>query len=85
MQSEIALSKYRFEKATTSLESAKTLFNSEHYADAASSSYFCAFHCMRSVLALENIDFKKHSAVISYFQEHYIKTGKFDKSISGII
>ena len=40
---------------------------------------------MRSVLAIEQIDFKKHSGVISYFTREYIKTGVFDKKYSNII
>ena len=40
---------------------------------------------MRSVLALENVDYKKHSAVIAHFREKYIKTNIFDKRLSDII
>ena len=40
---------------------------------------------MRGLLALENIDFKKHTAVITYFREKYIRTEVFDKSLSRII
>ena len=32
---------------------------------------------MRGILALEEKDFSKHSAVISYFRKEYIKTGIF--------
>lgn len=35
---------------------------------------------MRSVLALDGVDFKKHSAVISYFNQHYVATDLFDRS-----
>ena len=31
------------------------------------------------------MDFKKHSGVISYFQQHYIKTGIFDRELSDIV
>jgi len=37
------------------------------------------------VLALEGVDFKKHSAVISHFQKEYIKTGVFSNEISDYI
>ena len=40
---------------------------------------------MRSVLALQNIDFGKHSAVISHFRKEYIKTGIFIVELSDII
>jgi len=40
---------------------------------------------MRCVLALENADYKKHSAVISHFRKEYIKTNKIDVSLSDIL
>lgn len=43
------------------------------------------FHALRSVLALDEVDFKKHSGVISYFREHYIKTKIFSRNCSDII
>ncbi|MCM1143292.1 MAG: HEPN domain-containing protein, partial [Lachnoclostridium sp.] len=52
---------------------------------AANRSYYAIFHCMRSVLALEGIDFSKHSGVSSYFRKQYIKTGIFDIELSDII
>ena len=36
-------------------------------------------------MALDGLDFKKHSGVISNFQMRYIKTGIFDKQLSNII
>lgn len=47
--------------------------------------YYAIFHAMREVLALKEVDFKKHSGVIQYFQKEYIKTGIFNKSHSNII
>ena len=35
---------------------------------------------MCAVLALERVDFKKHSAVISYFNQHYVATDVFDRA-----
>lgn len=39
----------------------------------------------RAVLALDSLDFKKHSVVIAKFRERYIKSGVFDISFSRII
>lgn len=47
------------------------------YEGAANRTYYAVFHGMRSILALEEKDFSKHSAVISYFRREYIKTGIF--------
>lgn len=35
--------------------------------------YYSIFHAMRAILALDEVDFKKHSGVIAYFRENYIK------------
>ncbi|MCI9487788.1 MAG: HEPN domain-containing protein [Lachnospiraceae bacterium] len=41
---------------------------------AANRSHYAIFHCMRSVPALEGVDFSKHSGVSAYFCKQYIKT-----------
>jgi uncharacterized protein (UPF0332 family) len=35
------------------------------------------FHAIRALLALENVDFKKHSSVLGYFNKNYVNTGIF--------
>lgn len=79
------LSKYRLEQALQCIRSAKILLSAEDYKGAANRSYYAIFHAMRSVLALEKIDFSKHSGVSAYFRKEYIKTGIFDVELSDII
>lgn len=55
------------------------------YATSANRSYYAIFHAIRAVLALDGLDFKKHSAVIAKFREFYIKPGYFDVRFSRII
>lgn len=59
--------------------------NSGDYTSAANRSYYSIFHAMRAIMALDGEDRKKHSGVVSYFQENYIKTGIFNKEYSYII
>ena len=40
---------------------------------------------MRAVLALDGIDSKKHSGIISAFRQNYIKTGEFEAVYSDVI
>ena len=40
---------------------------------------------MRAILALDGIDMKHHSGIISEFRRLYIKTGVFDTELSTII
>ena len=85
MQTNKDLSQYRLEQAEQCLTAAKNNLLLEDYKTAANRSYYCIFHCMRSLFALESLDFKKHSAVITHFREKYIKTEIFDKRLSDII
>ena len=85
MEDRTTLSNWRFKKAEQCLITAKSNLEINDYSGATNRSYYCVFHCIRSILALEGIDFKKHTAVISYFREHYVKPGIFDKRMSDII
>jgi len=85
MTNEKDLSKYRLEQAERCLKSAKTLFADGDFKGAANRSYYCVFHCMRSLLALEGKDFSKHTGVISHFRKTYIKTNIFDTKLSAIL
>lgn len=79
------LSDYRLEQAERCIKSAKILAQDHDYKGAANRSYYAVFHCMRSVLALEGVDFSKHSGVSAYFRKQYIKTGTFDIEFSDVI
>lgn len=81
----VALSKYRLERAKEFLDSAVKNISISEYRTANNRAYYSVFHAMRAVLALDEVDFKKHSGVIAYFREHYIKTKIFDKECSDII
>lgn len=78
----IDLSLYRLEKAKKDLDDAKNTLELEMYDTAANRSYYAIFHAARAVLALDGQDYKKHSGVISEFQQDYIKTEIFDKTMS---
>ncbi len=79
------LSHYRMEKASICLNSAKILAATGDYCGAANRSYYAIFHCVRSILALDGMDFSKHSGIIAYFQKNYVKTGVFGKEYSKIL
>ena len=81
----VELSKYRMEQAKQCLRSAKLLADSGDFRGSANRSYYAIFQAMRSVLALEQKDFSKHSGVSAYFRKAYIKTNIFDPELSDII
>ena len=73
-ESKAALIRFRLEQAQECLRAASVLIDAEVYKDAATRSYYCIFHAMRAVLAVDGFDSKKHSGVISAFRQKYIKT-----------
>lgn len=80
-----ALSELRLEHAEECLETAKKIMAIGDYKSAANRSYYAIFHAMRAVLALDMIDKKKHSGIISEFRKLYIKTHIFDTKMSDTI
>ncbi len=73
------LCRYRMNLAQETLLVAKECYQNKHYRDAMNRSYYAAFYGIKAVLALEEIDFKRHKDVISYFNKTYVATGKIDK------
>ena len=84
-EQKIEISKARFDHAKECLLDAKMFLTGERYRSAANRAYYAIFHAMRAVLALDGVDMKHHSGIISEFRKRYIKTGIFDASLSGII
>ena len=73
---------YRLESAWEKLRSSQILLENGQYKDSIGRSYYAIFTAVRAVLALDQVDFSKHSGVIAYFQKEYIKTGKFEVKYS---
>lgn len=80
-----SLSTVRLAHSEECLSAAKSLKETENYKSAANRAYYTVFHAMRAVLALNEIDMKRHSGVISEFRRLYIKTGIFQSELSQII
>ena len=81
----VSLSKYRLEQAEEFLKAAEKNLDMGELKTANNRSYYSIFHGMRAVLAIDEVDFKKHSGVIAYFREKYIKSGIISKECSDII
>ena len=84
-QSKFDLAKYRLEKAKECLRVAEYLIEPGEYLSVWNRAYYSIFHSVRAIFAIEGVDRKKHSGVISYFQQNYVKTGIFDKEYSAIV
>lgn len=81
----VSMSKYRLERAEQTLQTAKIDKENGDYHSANNRAYYAIFHAIRSVLAIENVDFKKHSSVLGYFNKNYISTHVFDSKYGKII
>ena len=81
----IELSKYRFNTSCESLEDARIMFENGRYKNSLNRAYYCIFHAIRAVNTLKEFDSSKHSGVISFFNQNFVKEGIFDKELSKII
>mgnify|MGYP002627229456 CR=1 FL=1 len=79
------VSKVRLEIAKERITFAYEIMKIGDYKTVANRSYYAVFAAIRAVLALDGLDFKKHSAVISEFRRRYIKTEILPKELSEII
>jgi len=73
------LAKYRLEKGDIELEIAKNLFKDNYFAKSLNSSYYSMFHATRALLAFEKVDSKKHSGLINFFNNLFIRNGKIEQ------
>lgn len=79
------LSKIRLEHAKECIRTARLNFENNDYRASVNRSYYAIFHAIRAVLAFDDIDRQKHSAVIAEFRRLYVKTGIFSEEASDII
>ena len=85
MEHKQELSQYRLDEAERCLRSAGLLCEAGDFKSAANRSYYCVFNAIRSIFALQGRDYKKHSALLSFFRSEYIKTHIFDDRMSDIV
>lgn len=70
-------SKYRLEKAEKCLATAISSLDLDDLLASLNRSYYAIFHAIGAVTVLDRFDSKKHKGVISYFNQHYVKTRIF--------
>lgn len=75
------LSGYRLVQSGESFQAAEYCYEKELYRDSLNRSYYAAFYAVKSVLALEGVDFKRHKDAVAYFNQHYVKDGTISRDI----
>ena len=79
------LSSYRYSKALEDITASEVMLKESLYKVSINRSYYAIFHAMRAITALVAYDSSKHSGIVAYFNQNYVKTGHFDKEASKII
>ncbi len=72
---------YRYQTAVETLETAKLCMENRHYKDAINRGYYAAFYAIKAVLALGEVDFKRHKDAVAYFNQCFVAAGIFPKEI----
>lgn len=73
------------QKGHRALSAARDHLEKKDYDFASSKAYYAVFHFVQAILLSKRLSFSKHSAVISAFNQHFIKSGIFDKRFSALI
>ena len=81
----ITLSRYRFETAIEALEDARIMYDKGRYKNTLNRAYYAIFHAIRAVNALDCFDSSKHSGVIAFFNQRYVKEGLVPRELSRVI
>jgi len=79
------LSARRLERAHSHLKSARDLLANEDFADSVSRSYYAIFQAARALLAAAGLESRKHSGVVSLFNQHFVKTGRISKEFGAVL
>ncbi len=79
------LSSYRYSKALEDITASEVMLKESLYKVSINRSYYAIFHAMRAIIALSGYDSSKHSGIIAYFNQNFVKNGDFDKDASKIV
>lgn len=64
---------YRMRSAIETLGVSALCLESQHYKDSINRSYYAAFYAVKAVLALEEVDFKRHKDAVAYLIRHMLQ------------
>jgi uncharacterized protein (UPF0332 family) len=65
---------------------ARDLVNLGHYRDTVAKAYYAMFYAAKAALLTVGVgEVRRHTGVVSFFGEHFVKTGKVDRRYSIIL
>lgn len=80
-----SFSKIQIRMLSRCYEDAKIMYEHGRFKNTLNRAYYAIFYAIRAVNATQSFDSSKHSGVIAFFNQHYVKTGIFPKEASKII
>lgn len=81
----VELCKYRMEQAKESLKASEIMRHNGMLKDSINRSYYAVFYAIKAVLALDEVDFKRHKDVVAYFNKEYVAKEKFPRELGRMI
>jgi uncharacterized protein (UPF0332 family) len=75
---------YRIARAKETLEEARVLADSEHWNACVNRLYYACFYAVSALLSRHDLSSSKHSGIRSFFNQNFVKTGKFSKETAVI-
>lgn len=79
---ESALIRYRIDEARDTLDDIQLLLTHGRLRAAANRIYYAAFYAALAALLTKGLQFSKHSAVITFFDKEFVKTGILPREYS---
>ena len=73
------------EQAKESLKASEIMSDNGMLKDSINRSYYAAFYAIKAVLALDEVDFKRHKDVVAYFNKEYVAKEKFSRELGRMI
>ena len=77
----ISLAKYRMETSMETLNVARECLENKHFKDSINRAYYASFYAIKAVLALDEVDFKRHKDAVAYFNKTYVATSIFPREL----
>lgn len=75
------LAVYRYSLSKETLANAKLCLENRFFRDCINRSYYVVFYAIKSVLALEGTDFKRHKDAVAYFNKTYVASDIFPREM----
>jgi uncharacterized protein (UPF0332 family) len=73
--------KLYLDAAREELQSARLNLENDFYSACASRTYYAVFYAASALLKTKELSFSKHTAFLSAFRQHFVKTGEFSVEV----